>query len=128
MNEDIKLEYMHLCDYASQANAGKINLLGIFDNFLLTPMTPDFYIAAKISVNKKITYTVSFEIKSKIDGSKIFVDPNPIIVPENRATLNFNILKLIKNVQFKNVGDCILTILVNDLPIGYKEVGVKPLN
>jgi hypothetical protein len=126
MNKEIKLEYMHLCDFASPAESGKINLLGIFDSFL-APKAPDFYIAAKISVETKAEYKVSFEIQSKKDNSKIFIDPNPIVIPANTPILNYNILKLIKELDFKDFGEYTFTVLVNDFPIGYKQIEVKKL-
>ena len=126
MNQDITLEYIHLCDYASLANNGKVNLLGIFDLFLATKVT-DFFIATKIRVKTKVEYKISFEIQSSKNNEKIFIDPTPITIPSTTPTLSFNILKQIKGLDFKDFGDYKLVILVNNFPIGFKQVEVKKL-
>lgn len=124
MNEKIKLEFMHLCDYASPGLDNKLNIMGIFD-FFFRPKALDFFIVTKITVKTKASYKVSFEIKSKEDSTKVFIDNNPIQIPADAPTLEYNILKQMRGVDFGGSGQFIFTILVNDLPIGYKEVEVK---
>src|SRR3989338_3013625 len=130
MNQEIKLEYLHLCDFASPALMGKVNLLGIFDSFLAPqPKGPEsFYIATKISVKTKAKYKISFEIQSNKYGRKIdIIDNKPIETLENFPQLSFNILKLMKNIDFKEFGEYKFIVLVNDLPVGFKQVEVKLL-
>ncbi len=129
MNEDIKLEYMHLCDYAGPALNGKVNLVGIFESFFMikeSSKVQDFYVASNIKVKTKTDYKISFEIQSAKDSEKIFADKNPIII-QNAPTLNFNILKQFKDIVFKDFGVYKFIILVNDLPIVYKEIKVEKL-
>ena len=104
MNEEIKLEYMHLCDYALQGKDNKVSLIGIFDFFLRTK-APSFFIATKISVNKKSKYEFLFEIKSKDDKETIFKAPEPIVVPEDASALSYNLLVSLNKIDFKNSGD-----------------------
>lgn len=127
MNQDITLEYMHLCDYASPAINSKINLLGIFDSFIKSAEVKlfDFYIAAKINVKEKSKYQVSFEVISTKNNKKIFADPNPIQIPKNAPTLNYNIIKQIKGFNFPDFGEYEFKILVNDTIVGEKKVEVK---
>jgi len=126
MNEEIKLEYMHLCDYASPALLGKINLMGIFES-IFSPKAPDFFVAVKISAKAKTEYKVSFEIQSEKDNTKIFVDENPIIIPNNNNEPNFTFIKLMKNIDFKDFGSYRILIIINGLQVGYKEIKVQKL-
>ena len=129
MNEDIKLEYMHLCDYASPAINNKINIIGIFDNFIISKesMFFDFFIALRLSVKNKGKYTITFDIQSSKNADKIQFENKPIEIPENLNLLNFNILKQIKNLSFRESGYYKFIVLVNNLPVGYKELEVKLL-
>lgn len=132
MNEDIKLEYMHLCDYAAPALNGKVNLSGIFESFFMPKESSeiaDFYIAFNIKVIKKIDYKISFEIQSSKSNEKIFIDKNTLTITSNAPTLSFNILKQIKgaDIKFKEFGVYKFVIIVNDLPIGFNTVEVKQL-
>ena len=131
MNEEIKLEYLHLCDYACPAFNGKINLLGVFESFFMQKelsKMADFYVALNIKVKARIDYKISFEIQSGKDNEKIYVDKEPIMIKKDTLpVLSFNILKPIKEIVFKDFGDYKFIVLVNDLPIGYKEIRVEKL-
>ena len=124
MNEQIKLEYLHMCDYACQAINNKIDLIGIFDYFTALK-APDFFIAARISVPINSKYVVSFDIISKEDNKRVYADPNPITIPDNAPGLNYNILKSMKNVDFKNFGEFSIRMFVNNLPLEDKIFTVK---
>lgn len=112
MNEDIKIEYMHLCDYASPGVDNKVNIIGIFDSFLKTTAS-NFFIATRISAKVKAEYKILFEIKSEDDKQTIFTAPAPIIIPESAPTLNFNLLASMNNIDFKTPGKFKVLINVN---------------
>lgn len=117
MNEEIKLEYMHLCDYVCPAVNGKINFIGVFESFFMqkeSSKVADFYIAFNITVKNKIDYKISIEIESIKDNEKIFVD-SPIIITKDAPTLAFNVVKQMKDITFKNFGDYKIIIKVNNL-------------
>ncbi|MFZ2150275.1 MAG: hypothetical protein WAV15_03910 [Minisyncoccia bacterium] len=125
MNQEIKLEYIHLCDFASPAPSGKVNLLGIFDSFLATK-APDFYVVVKIiNAEPQKEYKISFEVVSVNDNKRIYVDQNPIQIPSTNTNSTFNILQLIKNLDFLSFGTYKITALVDGNPIGYKQLEVK---
>lgn len=74
MDKDIKLNFLHICDFASTSD-GKLNALGIFKNIstsLAAPVIhPMMVIVANFSVADKKEYSQNIKVIRKSDNTTI---------------------------------------------------------
>ncbi len=125
--DNIKLNFLHLCDAASVDNLGKINILGIFTKVFL-PKVPSkflkFTIVGNISFGKLSGTKLKIQIKI-FDQKKDGVEIAPpialdIMLPEKDKDKggDVNIVLDLGNIEFKSFGKYNLVVYAN-----YKELG-----
>ncbi len=122
-NENIKLNFLHLCDYASFGEGGKLNILGIFKNINIPkfPAThPQLFIVANVIITKPGNYK---EIIKIIDDEN-----NNIITPlefnltfplgrkEKQAELG--VVAQVNNLRLSKEGNYRIQIYINEQLIG----------
>lgn len=126
----MKMNYIHLCDFANVDSAGKLNIIGVFDRIFLQTM-PSKY--------PRFTVVVSLDLTSDIEDKnilaiKIYDEKNEELKITPSITINFekpkkiegkqnpqmNLILEIANIDFTTYGNYKLKILINN-----KEVGAK---
>ena len=115
--ENIKLNYLHLCDAASVDALGKINILGIFTKLFLTTVPSKFL--------KKIEIKIFDPKKNEIEIKPAIV--LTISIPDtNRGKEgDINIILDLGNIEFKVFGKHNLSVYVNGKVIDSKSFIVE---
>lgn len=133
--ENIKLNFLHLCDAASIDMLGKINILGIFTKIFLTKVPSKllkFTVVGNVSFQKLSKSKLKIEVKI-IDSNKKEVEIKPPIemefmIPEttkeNKSDLN--IILDLGNLEFAAFGEHKVIVYANGIKIGDKDFLVEP--
>jgi len=131
-NENIKLNFIHICDYASLGEGGKLNVSGIFENINVKgfpAVHPQMFVVTNIIVKK---YGEFKEVIKIIDDEK-----NDIINPlefnlkfpssrqEKQAKLG--VIAQLNNIKFEKAGVYKVQIWVNDSQLGETLLNVNVL-
>lgn len=84
-----KLNFIHICDYASMSQGNKVNILGIFKNIsgMTFPIThPQLFVVSNFSVNEPGEYKQVLKLVDDIDKDVI----PPLEFPSNVSSLGKN--------------------------------------
>lgn len=112
----VKLNFAHICDYASFGEGGKLNILGIFKNINAVKFPvihPQMFIIVNISVNTAGTYKEIIKLVKEEDGSEI-IKPFEFNLTTNEANSELGIFGQINNVKFEIEGKYKFKIYVNN--------------
>ncbi len=129
--ENIKLDFLHICEYASLGNAGKLNILNIFENINLTKTPkkyPQFFIVTKISSTRKSDFEEIIRIVDEED--------NDIIVPlkfsfspsknnKKNSEENFGVMAQINNTNFPKFGQYKVQVYIGKDLIGQQSLKIS---
>jgi len=132
--DNIKLNFLHLCDAASVDSLGKINILGIFTKVFL-PKIPSkflkFTIVGNISFQKLSESKLKIEIKI-FDQNKIEVQIASPIALEFKApekgknnSGDINIVLDLGNIEFKSFGKYSLIVYADGKELGNRSFLVE---
>lgn len=132
--DNIKLNFLHLCDAANVDSLGKINILGIFTKIFL-PKVPSkflkFTIVGNISFKQLSGSRLKIEIKI-FDQKKHELEIAQTIVlnlltpeREDQDSRDINIVLDLGNIEFKGFGKYNLVIFTNGKEIGNRSFLVE---
>lgn len=123
-----KINFIHICDYASAGDIGKVNILGIFENIITSNLPyqhPQFYIVSNVSVKKTGDYKQTIKITREEDKEIIFSLPETVFpvtkLPEETKEFNIGFMAQINALKFEKYGSYDIQIFVNGLNIGGKK-------
>lgn len=124
-----KLNYVHVCDYASFSDNGKINILGIFESIMakkLPAIHPQMFIVSNISIGDNGNHEKVIKILSQdnIEISKLNFQLNNIKIPTGKKYLEFGVMGQMNGVKFDNYGTYKIQVLINGVIIGEKELNI----
>lgn len=132
--DNIKLNFLHLCDAASVDNLGKINILGIFTKIYLQKIPSKFLkftIVGNISFHNLSESKLKIEIKI-FDQNKIEVQvASPIVLEFNAPekgknnSRDINIVLDLGNTEFKSLGKYSLIVYAHGKEIGKRTFLVE---
>lgn len=130
--ENVKLNFVHVCDYAFFGEADKVNILGIFKkiNVIKLPaIHPQMYIVTNITVDKGKEYKGIIKLVGEEDEVEV-IKPLQFSISsptagsgKNKAELAF--IGQINNVKFENEGKYLFRIYVNETLIDEVSLEVK---
>lgn len=104
-----KINFIHLCDYASLAFGGKLNVFGIFKNINTKTdeiILPQFFVVSQINVSEIGEYIIIIKIVKDSDGSEIPVTQKitfNITEIKSEISNEFGIIAQFNNTKF-NLG------------------------
>lgn len=116
-----EIDYIHLADAASVDGFGKVNVLGIFDKFILDKVPVKhlkFTIVLKLLFIEVKDTEINLEIKFNDPDSKTLKIKSPIqlkfVIPEEKKGKNgeLNLILDVGNLEFTQFGRHKLKILV----------------
>jgi len=128
MENKIKLNFLHVCDYASFGEGGKLNILGIFEN--ITPKSTP-YVHPQMFIVSNISFTRSEDIKeivkivsdSNVEVAKLEI-PISIKIPTGKKIANIGFLGQFNGVKFEKFGKYKIQILINDEFLDEQEIDI----
>jgi len=131
--EIAKLNFMHLCDYASAGENGKLNVLGIFENIFsnATPFIhPQLYIVTNISIKKIGNYKQIIKIVREIDSVEIIKSLEfnvliPNIPSPKEARVGF--IGQFNSIKFEEFGDYLAQVFIDSEKIGEIKLSISKI-
>jgi hypothetical protein len=128
--ENVKLNFAHICDYASFGEGGKLNILGIFKNINAAKFPvihPQMFIVANILVDTAGTYKEIIKLVREEDGIEI-ITPFEFNITANKANAELGVFGQINAVKFDKEGIYKFKIYVNDNLIKEISLIVNKIN
>jgi hypothetical protein len=127
MSKSFKLNYVHLCSYASVDKNGNVNILGIFDQ-INSPNYPTGLVKMVLAMSLQPTNPTEKEYELKIlsvgpDGKK--GEPSALKISYNGEGKNLNILADIINPIFKTPGEYRIEIYIENEEIATVSLQAK---
>ncbi|MCD6429409.1 hypothetical protein J7L09_01810 [bacterium] len=127
--KEIELNFLHICDYASICEGGKLSIIGIFKNInvkKLPAIHPQMFIVTNISLRKhgefeeviKIVNDQNQEIRSPMRFKLNF----PSKIKKKEAELG--VIARVENLQFKKEGEYKVQVYINNDLIAEKTFNV----
>ena len=127
----MKLNFAHICDYASLSENGKVNIMGIFQSFFTksVPFTyPQFFIVTNSTVNRSGNLKQSIRFIRDKDGQDI-ISPLEFNVsatqPSASGESKVGVLARLNNVQFDEVGSYTVQIFIEEEKVGEAKFFVE---
>ncbi len=118
MKNEIKVNFFHVCDYASFSEGGKLNILGIFENInpASFPYThPQMFIVTNLTFKKSENVKGIIRILDEEDMEIARLElPVNIKIPSDKKVAHLGLLGQINNVKFEKKGKYKLQLLAND--------------
>jgi len=127
--ENVKLNFLHLCDAANIDQLGKINILGIFTKIILLKIPSKllkFTIVGNVVFQKLSNPKIKIEIKILGPNNQIVETKTPIVmefvIPETTKEKkgDINIILDLVNLEFTNFGKHYVVVYTNEIEIGRK--------
>ena len=131
--EDIKLNFLHICDYASVSIGGKLNVLGIFENIFSSSNDfthPQLCIVTNIHIARNGTFKQTIKIVKASDNSEITkalefnITQNAINKTKPPAV---GFIGQFNSIKFSAFGEYIVQVFLDDKKVGEKSFNVTQL-
>jgi len=128
-NKEIKLNFLHICDYASFDQMGKLNILGLFEtiNSIQFPYQhPQFFVVANLSISNSREYECVIRIidLDKIEINKFVLPKVKINLNKNQSNTNLGIVGQFNGVKFEKPGKYTIEVMVDGNVVDSKEITV----
>jgi hypothetical protein len=127
--DDIKLNFLHICDYASFGDGGKLNILGIFKNInapKFPVVHPQLFVVTNVNIAKSGNFKETIRIIDE-DNNDIMVSPLEFklsstegLKKDGKAELG--VVAQVNNLRFSKTGDYKVQVYIDN-----KLVGQTPL-
>lgn len=121
-----KLNFIHICDYASISIGGKINVLGIFENIFSNSLEfthSQLYIVTNVSIEKSGNFKQIIKIIKEKDNSEI-AGPIEFNITQNIAEggkiPSVGFIAQLNNIKFTDFGNYKVQLFINEEKIGEK--------
>lgn len=114
--ENVKLNFVHICDYASFSEGRKLNILGIFKNINAVKFPvihPQMFIVVNITVNTAGAYKEVIKFIREEDDVEI-IKPLEFNITANKGNSEFGVFGQINSVKFDKDGIYKFKVYVND--------------
>lgn len=127
--EDVKQNFLHICDYVSFSE-GKLNILGIFKNIntdSIPVVHPQMFIVANVKINKSGKYKQSIKIVNDEKEAEIFrqdFDLN-IEIPKGKKQAEVGTVAQLNNINFANYGKYKVQVIVDEKLIDESEIEIS---
>lgn len=127
--ENIKLNFLHVCDYASFGENGKINILGIFENIRAKNFPyvhPQLFVVVNISIYKNGEYQNIIQLvnEENVELGKIIF---PIKVNSKNFPAGVGIMGQLNSIKFEKPGRYYIKVFLDDNEISKKELNVMQI-
>ncbi len=129
-NENAKLNFLHVCDYASLSEGGKLNVLGTFESMSSkeTPYVhPQFYVVTNVSVKKFGNYKQFIKLTRDRDNQEIikpFEFGMSVSEPKGTGQAKIGIIAQLNNIKFEEFGAYSIQIYIDSEKIGETKINV----
>lgn len=129
MKNEPKVNFIHICDFASFGEGGKLNIMGIFENIspnVVPYMHPQLFVVANISILKSGKFTQIIKIVSDDEKTEIakLEFPSDVKIPADKKTAKIGILTQFNSVNFEKYGKYKIQILIDDELIKEEEINI----
>src|SRR3989338_4809853 len=128
MKDDIVINFFHICDYASFAERGKLNILGIFEN--INPKTipythPQMYVVCSIFLKKSGNFKETIKIidENNTEISKLEF-PVEIKIPDDKKKATLGVFTQFNNVKFEKFGNYKVQVLLGSDIVAEQDLRV----
>lgn len=127
-----KLNFLHVCDYASFDQNGKLNILGIFENInspKFPHIHPQFFVVANISVQKPGEYEYVLRIADSENNeiSKFTLPKVKLGLVKDKQDNIIAIVGQFLGARFAQPGIYRVEVVADGELIDYKEIKVSQL-
>lgn len=131
--ETAKLNFVHLCDYASPGEGGKLNVLGIFENIFSHTnnfIHPQLYIVTNVSIKKSGNLKQIIKIVRERDSAEIIksLEFNISIqsIPDSKeAKIGF--IGQFNSIKFEEFGNYVVQIFIDSEKLGEVKLSVSQI-
>ena len=118
-----KLNFIHVCDYASMSEGGKVNILGIFKNINIFgqnfPVThPQLYVVSNVSVTNSGIYKQKLKLID--ENNEEIIPPLPFssnVVLGQDGTAEIGLIANLVALEFPKLGVYKFVLDINDVKI-----------
>lgn len=127
--EDIKQNFLHVCDYVSFSE-GKLNILGVFKNIntnTVPVVHPQMFIVANVKINKSGKYKQSIKMVNEGGETEIFrqdFDLN-IEIPKGKKQAEVGTVAQLTGISFANYGKYKVQVIVDEKLIDESEIEIS---
>lgn len=117
MAKDIKINFSFLCDYAFIGEAGKLSIIGMFQNInpsvVLPFIHPQIFVVVSISIKGAGSYDAEIKFIRSRDGLDV-IPPQKFNIPvKDDSQTTTVLLGQMLNVKFEELGPYEAQVLVN---------------
>lgn len=131
-DKKLNLNFLHVCDYASFDQIGKLNILGIFENinsFIFPYTHPQFFVVANISVLKTGKYECVIKINDPddIEVSKFALQNIEINITKEQPNPTLGVVAQFNSIKFNKSGKYKIETLIDGESIFSKEIIVSQI-
>ena len=132
MNNNIKLNFLHVCDYASLDRDGKLNILGIFKNISVAKIPsvhPQLFIVTNITVFKHGSFKEIIRIVDDKDNEIIMPLKFNLIFPSSKKKkqAELGVIARVNNLRLSKTGNYKVQVYIDKRLIGETSITVSEL-
>jgi len=130
-----KINFIHVCDYASPGEVGKLNVLGIFESIFPNTVPyihPQLYIVTNVSIKKTGNYKQIIKIVRDEDNLEI-IKPLEFNVlseqlPTSGSEAKVGFIGQMNSINFEKFGTYVVQVFIDTLKIGEVKINVAKRN
>lgn len=127
-----KLNFLHICDYASAGDNGKLNVLGIFENIFSNEESmihPQLFIVSNVSTSQSGNFKEIIKIVREKDGFEIvkpieFNISTPSTIDKSKET-KIGFIGQFNGVKFEELGSYLVQVFIDEEKIGEQKFTIS---
>lgn len=124
-----KLNFLHVCDYASFDQMGKLNILGLFENInsIQFPYQhPQFFVVANILISNSGEYECVIRVtdSDNIEISKFALPKVKVNLNKDQLNTNLGIVGQFNGTKFDKSGEYKIEVVIDGEIVDLKKIKV----
>ena len=125
--KNFKLNFLHVCDYASFDQMGKLNILGVFENVNSVKFPyqhPQFFVVANVLIFKSGEYECVIRVidQDSIELGKFILPKVNMTLVKGQPEVKLGVVGQFNSIKFEKPGKYKIEIVIDGDIVDSKEI------